>query len=148
MRHPLPIILLAAAFLSLALPARAEQSQDFGDYVVHFNAVTTDFLAPQVARSYGIRRSRSRGLLTVSVMKRVLAGATQPVAAEVQAQAVNLNGQLKRIAMREVREERAIYYIGEFGLSGSETLDFEIHVRPEHKGESYTVRFRQRFYAP
>ena len=148
MRH----ILIAAAFsVTLAgLPptATAEQFQDFGDYVVHYNAVTTDFLTPQVARAYGIRRSRSRALLTVSVMRRGLAGATMPVAAQVQAQAVNLSGQLRRIQLREVREENAIYHLGEFRLSGSETLDFTVEVRPEGADRPLIVRFRQRFHVP
>ncbi len=145
--------LLAALALTLPLalaasPARAEQMQDFGDHVVHFNAVTTDFLSPEVAKAYGIRRSRTRGLLTVSVMRRLVAGATKPVPARVEARAVNLAGQLKRIRMREIREEGAIYYIGEFPLAGSETLDFEIEVRPEGVEHPYKVRFRQRFYVP
>jgi len=148
MRH-----VLAAAALSLALSAflptaSAERFQDFGDYVVHYNALTTDFLTPQVARAYGIRRSRSRALLTVSVMRRGLAGATMPVAARVRAQAVNLSGQLRRIPMREVREENAIYYLGEFRLSGSETLDFTLEVRPEGADRPLAVRFRQRFQVP
>ncbi len=145
--------ILAALAVSLPLAlaahtARAEQAQDFGEHVVHFNAVTTDFLSPEVAKSYGIRRSRTRGLLTVSVMRRLVAGATKPVPAQVEARAVNLSGQLKRIRMREIREEGAIYYIGEFPLSGSETLDFEIEVRPQGVGHPYKVRFRQRFYVP
>jgi hypothetical protein len=50
----------------------AQQSQDFGHYVVHYNALNTNLIPPQVAQGYGIARSSSRALLNVTVLKKVL----------------------------------------------------------------------------
>ena len=76
--------LLASFLIALPLPAQAEQARDFGDYVIHYNALTTDFLAPEVARDYGIRRSKHRGLVNISVQKKTAAAAGDPVAARVK----------------------------------------------------------------
>lgn len=139
------------AFLALSLSApglHAEQSQDFGDYVVHFNAIGTDFLPPKVAKEYSIKRSNQRAMLNIAVQKKKLGTSVQPVTAKVTAAAVNLAGQSKDIKLREIREPYAIYYIGEFSISNEETLKFTVDVMPEESGDPLTVKFRQQFFTP
>ena len=46
-------------------------SKDFGDYVIHFNAISTELLQPDVARAYSITRSRNRAMLNVSIIRKV-----------------------------------------------------------------------------
>ena len=41
--------LLLAGFF--AAPLAAQQSQDFGEYVVHYNALNTNLIPPQVAQA-------------------------------------------------------------------------------------------------
>jgi hypothetical protein len=135
-------VLLAA----VALSAQAQNAQDFGDYVVHYNALTTDFLTPQVARHYGISRSKNRGMLNVSVLSKSLGVPNRSVRAEVSAQARNLNAQVKPMNLREISEGNAVYYIAEFPISDQETLDFTIDVTPEGGGAPMSVSFRQQFY--
>ena len=48
-----------------AEPALATH-KDYGDYVLHFNAITTDQLQPEVARAYDIVRSKSQAMLNVT----------------------------------------------------------------------------------
>ena len=116
----------------LAQPALAgtETSKDFGDYVVHFNALSTEQLSPDVARQYDIVRSGNRALLNVSIIKKVPGALGTSVSGSVSASAVNLTGQLKNITIREIREEQAIYYIGEAMISNEETLIFTIDATP------------------
>ncbi|MDH3984002.1 MAG: DUF4426 domain-containing protein, partial [Gammaproteobacteria bacterium] len=52
-----------------AQPAGAT-SADIGDYVVHFNAQSTDQLSPDVARAYNIVRSKNRAMLNVSIIRK------------------------------------------------------------------------------
>lgn len=132
--------------LVIGLSARAENSQDFGDYVVHFNALTTNFLPPAVAKSYGIKRSQSRGMLNISVLQKVLGMTGKPVTAKISASASNLTGQQRNINLREVHEGNAIYYIGEFSVSNEETLDFALQVTPDGVAKPFAVKFRQQFY--
>jgi len=51
---------LFSILVALTSTAHAENSQDFGDYVVHFNALNTNHLPPTVTREYGIKRSKNR----------------------------------------------------------------------------------------
>ena len=131
---------------TLAGAASAENSQDFGDYVVHFNALNTSHLAPSVTREYGLKRSKNRGMVNIAVLNKVLGTAGKPVAAEIEASATNLTGQKRSIELREVREDTAIYYIGDFPIAHEETLRFVVHVQPEGKGEAHEVKFTQQFF--
>lgn len=142
--------LLVPWFLLLTLlsplSVLAENSQDFGDYVIHYNALATDMLPPAVARDYHITRSQNRGMLNITILKKVLGSPGQPVHARVEASAKNLAGQDRSIRMREIREGNAIYYIGEFGVANEETLKFSVRARPQGERDFYTVEFSQDFY--
>ncbi|MEJ2515404.1 MAG: DUF4426 domain-containing protein [Gammaproteobacteria bacterium] len=132
-----------------APPAREitrENFEDFGDYVVHFNAQSTSVLPPEVARAYGIQRSSNRAMLNISVLRKAPGSPGEPTAAAVDVDASNLTGQLKDLTLREIKEGEAIYYIGEFPVANRETLIFDISVRPEGVNEPFRVRFRQQFY--
>jgi hypothetical protein len=140
-------ILLLIGSLAFSASGAAQQSQDFGDYVVHYNALNTNLIPPQVAQGYGITRSPSRALLNVTVMKKVMDTPGTPVPATVTATGTNLTGQLREIGIREIRDpEGAIYYIGEFPVHHLETYRFEVAVAVEGENEPLMVVFRQQFY--
>lgn len=141
---------LITALLFALLPigagtALAENSKDFGEYVVHYNALGTDFLSPDVAKHYGVTRSKNRGMLNVTVLKKSMGLAGQPVKASVSARATNLNGQTKSLQIREIDEQSAIYYIAEFPVVNQETLDFTVEVTPAGDTPK-VVTFRQQFF--
>ena len=121
--------------------------QDFGEYQVHYNAVRTDELSPEVARAYGIERSGNRVLLNVSILREWPDGRTEPVDGTVTARAYNLNGQLKDLRMRRLTEGPSVYFIGEVGLAGTEILVFEIEASPEGQADKYPVQFKREFFA-
>ena len=124
-----------------------EHFRDVGDWVIHFNAQSTNMLPAEVAKAYGIERSGNRAMLNVAVMRKEEGTIGKAVSADVSVKARNLTGQLKNITVRKITEGPAIYYIGEIPVANQETLVFEIDVRPEGAVESYTIRFRQQFYA-
>ena len=61
-------LFLASALLP-PLSALAENSTTAGGFTIHHNAFTTSTLTPEVAKAYGIQRSKFRGMLNVSVIK-------------------------------------------------------------------------------
>lgn len=139
----------AAALLlaALAAPDAAAQNMvESGDYVVHYNALLSTQLSPEVARSYSITRSPNRALLNVSVQRAGPDGARPSLTAEVQASATNLTGQRRNLAVREVREGDSIYYLSETGVSHLETLVFDVVVLPEDASVPVTLRFQQQFF--
>lgn len=130
-----------------AQPAQ-ESFRDFGNYEVHYNAVRTDGLTPQVARAYGIQRSTNRVMLNVTVLEKQPAPAhRKPVEAAVKVDAYNLNGQLKDMEIRRVAEGEAIYYIGEVSIGGAEILVFDIAVTPTGSSTPLTVKFQREFHS-
>jgi hypothetical protein len=138
-------LLAAVCLCSVAAVAQAEISQKFGPLEIHYNALTTDELLPEVARAYKIERSKTRGLLTVSVLKQNPMGAASPVPAKISVYATNLSQQLANIQMREIREGTAIYYLGEFRVTAPDTLKFTatVEVAGEPKRE---MVFDQQFF--
>jgi hypothetical protein len=127
------------------LPA-TESSKDFGEYVLYFNALNTDQLSPEIAREYDIVRSKSRAMLNVSIHRKLPDGRTEAVTGAVSASAINLNGQLMTMTLREIREETAIYYIGELAITDGEVLIYTVDATPSNDPSRFTVRFKKQFF--
>ena len=136
--------ILFGLLLGLSINTHAENSQVIGDFIVHFNALSTESLPPAVATAYGITRSKNKGLLNISVLKR--GGDYQGVEADIEVKATNLTGQLRNIELRKIVEQNAVYYIGEFSVADQETLDFSIKVTTADKLTG-NIKLRQQFFA-
>jgi len=121
-------------------------SRDFGNYVVHFSALSTDQLTPEIARNYGIVRSKNRALLNISVLKKAEGTTGTPVTARVTTLVANDTGQVKDSAIREIREGDAVYYIADYAVSSGETLVFSVDAIPEGETAPLSLRFTQTFY--
>lgn len=139
------MLLLVATWA--ALPAQAERATRSDGYVIHYNAITTDQLTPEVAQRLAIVRSSNRALVNIAVLREADGeGLDQPLRASVRGSATNAAGQFRQINMREVRDGGAIYYLGEVRVEHLEALSFEFSVRPEGAERDYPVRFRQTFH--
>jgi hypothetical protein len=129
----------------------AQRSEDsfkqFGPYQLHYNAVRTDTLTPEVARAYGIERSKNRVMLNVTVLRKDGASEGKPVEAQVSVDAYNLNGQQKQISIRRVNEGSAIYYIGETGINGAEILAFNIKATPANETTVLEAKLQREFFS-
>lgn len=130
--------------LAWCAPALA-QSVSSGDITVHYSAVPTTMLSPDVARQYGITRSAQRALVNIAV-RRGKPGSDTAVPSQVTVTVTNLSGQRQALQMREVKEGEAIYYLGETRVSCQETLDFEIEVRVAGRDQPIRAAFRQEFF--
>jgi hypothetical protein len=136
---------LALIPILLAPLAQAEQAEKFGNVEVHYNAMLSTDLLPDVAKAYKIDRSQTRGIVTISVLRKNAMGVGQPIPAKLTAYMVNLSNQLGDIDMREIREGNAIYYLGEFRVTPPNTLKFTVTV--EVAGDpKREVNFSQKFY--
>lgn len=120
--------------------------QDFGDFVVYVNALTTDRLTADVAAEYGIARSPGRALLTLSVHRKQDGSAPVAVTGAHSVSAVNLAGQLRNVLLREITEAEAIYYIGELEVSDQETLTYSIDFTPDGETNPLSLRFQRQFF--
>lgn len=132
--------------LLLSIGVMAENSTRTGGYTIHHNALTTDSLPAQVATAYRIQRSRNRALLNVSVIRDEPDTMGTPVRAEIKAVARTLFGQIRPIELREVIEDKAIYYIADFPVAHREVLLFDFEVFPEGGRYALRANMRQEFW--
>jgi len=145
----LPRVLRFGLWWSLWLvcvAAQAQSSFTHSGYTIHYNAVPSVLLAPEVARSYGLTRSAQRAVLNIAVRTAGDAATAQAVSARVQAVAINTAGQRQELRMREVREQDAIYAIGELRIEDGETYRFEVDVVPEGESRVIPLRFSQQLF--
>ena len=128
----------------------ADNQMTVGRHSIHINAVSTDDVPPEVAKSYGIVRSQNRALLNVAVVDTELG---RSIDAVVTANAVNLTGQLKNISLRRVEEPdadgegKAVYFIGEVPVANRETLTFDVAVTLPDTEEPVTMKFTRQFFS-
>lgn len=140
------LFLAGFSFLMLPLSMQAEQVKDFDQYSIHYSAFTTDNLVPEVAKKYGIKRSKKRALLNVSVLKKMDDGPSKPSTALLKVTATNLSQQLRQLEPREIADGGAIYYIAETPVDNAETLKYVIEVTPSGEETTYTFDFKSQFF--
>lgn len=138
--------LLFCALVMFGVQVVQAEEQTFGDYTVHYNAVNSTFLTPDIAAQYDIVRSERRAFLNIAVLRNESDGSTTPVSAVVSGGKRNLLQQEGAIEFKEIREGEAIYYIGEFDFSNAEILRFEIELQPEGKGPAHTIEWSTQLY--
>ena len=116
-------------------------------YEVHFNAFSTNFLTKKVSKQYQIGRSKTRGMLNISIQKLQKGKVGTPVEANITLKSQNLYGQSKEIKLRKISEnDGAIYYIGTFTVSSRETIIFKAQVVPEGSNKAIEIKFNQEFF--
>ncbi len=140
----MPLMLFTSLLCGAAV--HAEQSRTFGDYTVHFSVFPSDLLSPDVAKNYKIKRSKNRALINISVLKKHMGTTGQSVKAKVEATATNLNQQLRKVSLKEIQVEYAVYYLGEVRISHEETLEFELNITPQGEDAALNFSFRQQFF--
>ncbi len=90
----------------LPFAAHSQYEQDFGTVVAHYSALPTERLLPAMAKSYGIVRSRDRGLVNVAVERKGSENATIPVRATLNGRAVSVSGADDRAQVPRARRRR------------------------------------------
>jgi hypothetical protein len=138
----LAIVLSGVLFTSTA---QADNSATFGDYTIHYNALPTNSLSPNVAKAYGIRRSGNRGMINIAVRKKLAGGSDVAVPAKVRAKMRNIHAQISSLDMQKIQEEKSIYYISDFKVDNAKPQRFNIEVIPEGS-PLRKIEFSQTFY--
>jgi hypothetical protein len=122
---------------------QAENMKKMGSMNVHYMAIGATFLTPEIARAYGIERSRYNGLINISVLNNQLPG-NPAMEVAITGQAINDIGQYKTLDFKQVKEGDAIYYLAQVSYSDEETIRFEIDITDGK--ETHHLSFKQKFY--
>ena len=138
--------LLSLLLLAMTTVTLAENATHADGYTIHHNAFLTSELSPEMASRYGIRRSSNRGMINISIIKEVPGTTGKAVTAKVTVTARNLRGQVRNIPLREVKEENAVYYLGDFLVENQEQITFNIEVVPEGTHKPLYATLKQQFF--
>jgi len=127
----------------ISTPAAAENMKKMGNMNIHYIALGATFFTPEVARAYGIERSKYNGLVNISVLDNTKDGTPAKVVT-ITGTARNLLGQKKELNFKEVKEGDAIYYLAQVSYRNDETISFDLMVSDGE--ESHNLKFKQKFY--
>ena len=128
--------------LLFSYQVNAEQKRVLGNWDVHYIALNTTFLTPQVAKQYGIVRSKFNALINISVLDRKDKTAQSPV---LTGEAKNLLGVIKKLTFKQVTEGKSIYYLAVLPFSDREQYRISIDINDGL--EQKTLKFQHKFYA-
>lgn len=140
------VLALVSCMTLFSATANAENSKEFGDYVIHYNAFRSDTLSAEIAKSYNLTRRNNRLILNIAVLKKVMNTTGKPTAATISGHVSNLTGQLKKLEFREIKEGNAIYYLAESKFTDGEFLKFELKITPEGEEQAARLKFDKRFF--
>jgi hypothetical protein len=140
------LVAVAVGALTWVAGAAADSSTRAGDYTVYHNAVTADSLNPAVAQANGILRSKTRGVLNVSVIKAQAGTSGTPVKAQVEVAIVDAAGQKTPVPMREIEAQGAVSYLGQFPIANGQEILFDLRVQPVGVAPPIELRMSQEFF--
>jgi len=123
--------------------ASAENMKKLGSMNVHYMAIGSTFFTPEIAKAYGITRSRYNGLINISVLDNSQKG-NPAKSVSIMGQAKNNLGQFKSLEFEEVKEGDAIYYLAQVNYANEETIHFDIMINDGK--EKQQLKFSQTFY--
>lgn len=119
---------------------------DGSEYEVHYIGFVSTFLDKEVARQYNLVRSRSLGLVNISIIKVDKEGKRKAVGGSVQAEMINEIRQSQFLSFQQIVEGDAIYYLAQLQYKEGELLTFDVTVYPEGGTQPLKLRFTQYFY--
>jgi len=136
------LIVLSLSF-SFVSGASAENMKKLGSMNVHYMAIGSTFFTPEIAKVYGITRSRYNGLVNISVLDNTKTG-NPAKTVTINGQAKNNLGQFKSLDFKEVKEGNAIYYLAQISYNHEETIHFNLTINDGK--EQQILKFSQKFY--
>ncbi|QBY05056.1 DUF4426 domain-containing protein [Thalassotalea sp. HSM 43] len=137
------VVATVLCFCLMSVAVHAEQMKKLGDLEVHYIGLSTSILQPEIAKSYGIERSRYKGFVNISVLDGSADGKPAK-AVGISGKAINLVGQSMNLEFQQIKEGDAIYYIAIVDYPNDETYKFDILINDN--GQQHTLKFTQKFY--
>ncbi|OUR62568.1 hypothetical protein A9Q74_04765 [Colwellia sp. 39_35_sub15_T18] len=139
----LKVLIVLSLSFSFVSGASAENMKKLGSMNVHYMAIGSTFFTPEIAKVYGITRSRYNGLVNISVLDNTKTG-NPAKTVTINGQAKNNLGQFKSLEFKEVKEGNAIYYLAQISYNHEETIHFNLTINDGK--EQQTLKFSQKFY--
>jgi len=138
------LVMFAVLSIAFATVSNAENMKKMNDINVHYIALSSTFLTPEIAKAYGIERSRYKGLVNISVLDNTQEGKPSRTVI-INGKARNDVGQIKSLDFTEVVEGDAVYYLAQVSYTNEETIYFDINITD--KGKQHNLKFSRKLCA-
>jgi hypothetical protein len=135
-------IIFAALFTLMSLPTFAEQKQEFSNLEVHYIALPSMFIEPEIATQYGLKRSKYTGLVNISVLDKNQD--SMPIEAQLIGSGRNLIGQSEALQFKKITEGKSIYYIATYPFTNEEIVKFDVQIKAQ--GKTNRLKFEHKYY--
>ncbi len=135
----------AAALLWIGA-AQAEQFVRDGDFIVHYVALPSTSITPEVARHFAIQRSGKLSLLVLNAQKETAPGKTVSLPATATGTVTSLIGHVQPLDLQPAREGDVHYLLAQFEAVDQEILKFDLQITPQGATRPIALKFQQQFY--
>jgi hypothetical protein len=126
--------------------AHAEQFVRDGDFIVHYVALPSTSITPEVARHFGITRSAGLSLLVLNAQRETAPGKTLSLPATATGTVSSLIGHVQDLELKPAREGDVHYVLAQFQAVDQEILKFDLLITPQGASKPLVLRFQQQFY--
>lgn len=133
-------LIAVISMLVLSLPVLAEQSITCRDHNIHYTTFASTLIPPEVAAANGIVRAENRIIANITVTRD-----DRSVPAKVEGTVTNLLNQRVDLDFRKVTEQEAVYYLASHVVNETETLRFNMEIRPDGAAKSCQLEFVRRW---
>ena len=134
--------LLIAALFCFNSSSIAAQFKNFANQEVHYIALPSTFLQPEIAKKHAIKRSSYNGIINISVLDKN--ADREAIAAQISGTGKNLLGQTHSLKFVEIKQANALYYIADYPFTNEEIVNFNITIQAQKK--TNTLKFQHKFY--
>ncbi len=125
----------------LSFHAQAQKTDTFsinnGEHTLQYTLFNSTFIPAEVAKQYGLKRSKYEWLMNVLISKTDTYGGVKTLLTGTEK---NLLGQVKPLKFITIDEKDTVYYLVPIRVNGEDILHFTITATPEG-GEASTVKF-------
>jgi len=140
------LLILVFGLLLSSTKAIAEQKQEFGRYEIHYMALPTTVLQPEIAKQFGLVRSKTSGFMNISVIENLADGTKKPVAAFIKGTIRNSVQQQRQLEFSRIYEGQSLYQIANFWYSQGEIMTFNLEIMADPNDKPITMKFSQALF--
>lgn len=136
-------MLSLAVLFMCALPSFADSDnmKTLGSWDVHFIALPSTFIQPNIAQQYGLKRSQYSGLINIAVLNHNDQTAQDVV---LTGSARNLLGTSQTLTFIPVVEGDARYYLAQVDFRNEELFRFDITISQGQQQQR--LQFQHKYY--
>lgn len=139
-------ILSALCFDALAEQKKVFDGPEGSEYELHYIALNSTFLEPDIAKQYGLIRSKAMGLVNISLIQVMADGTRKATKAIVQGLVTNEIQQQNALSFKQVIEGPATYYLAQAQYAETKPLRFDIQIFAPGVSDPLLLRFSHAFF--